>query len=70
MNEMSLFTKKGFLHGGARPGAGRKKGPREPLKVLSLRVTDEEAKLLREYLMQLRSEKIMFNVGSPKCDSP
>lgn len=44
------------LHGGTRPGAGRPK-PIIPTKMRSMRLTDTEYQLTKEYIKTLRSVK-------------
>lgn len=44
-----------FSHGGKRQGAGRKPNP-VPTKTLGIRVTEEEASKIKEYLTELRKE--------------
>ena len=47
------------MRGGAREGAGRKPGPGKKLipglKMRSIRMTDEECKLVKDYIKRLRS---------------
>ena len=43
--------------GGVRAGAGRKKGEKPPLKVLSIRVTDEERAALLSLFDKLRKKR-------------
>ena len=53
MEETSLFTAKGYLHGGARKGAGRPKTSRK--EVHSIRCTPEEWKAVLDLLDELRA---------------
>lgn len=56
MEYISLFTEKGYLHGGIRKGAGRKK-KQEPRKSHSLSCTDKECALIKAYLQRIRTEQ-------------
>lgn len=54
MESISLFTEKGYLHGGIRKGAGRKR-KQEPRKPHSLSCTDKEFALIKAYLQHIRN---------------
>lgn len=53
-DQTSLFTAKGYLHGGKRPGSGRKK-TENPRKAHTFSCTEEEAKTLKALLEFMRS---------------
>lgn len=55
--QMSLFSKKGYLHGGARPGAGRPKTSRREQH--GIRVMPEEWRAVQELLATMREKEKM-----------
>lgn len=57
--QMSLFSKKGYLHGGARPGAGRPKTSRKEQH--GIRCTPEEWRAVQELLATMRRKEEMEN---------
>lgn len=57
IEQCNLFTEKGYNHGGARAGSGRKK-TENPRKAHSISCTDSEFELIKQYLEKLRNELI------------
>lgn len=55
VDEMSLFTAKGFSHGGRRVGAGRPKTSNK--KNFSLWCTDDEFRQVKAFLERLRENE-------------